>query len=138
MPVKIEEYAKVMGLDGVEHEGKALRQNFVAVEDAGEVFFGKLVSITKAHTTILCDNEKCENEEVGDDFKTTPRRMEFDDNGDGSIDFMRKISDLVVVSNWRGEKMCFCSPECSAAYFRRINKEKIVDISSGKGPRHHF
>lgn len=135
MPVKIEEFVKIVDAEGIEREGKVIGQNFIAVDDNDTIHYGKLVKMSRVHSTILCDNEKCEQMQIGDDFVSRPFQFSFDDNGDGSVDFLRKINDLVVVSNYKGEKMCFCSPDCSAAYFRRVNREKIVDISHGKGTK---
>lgn len=142
MPVEITEYVKIKDAEGIERVGKLVAQNLVAVVEGETVYYGQGIAVDKVRSKITCDNEKCENSEVGEDFVTRPMSFEFDDNGDKSAEFIKKISDLVICSNYKGEKMCFCTPECSAAYFRRINKEKfdkkLVDISSGKGFKTQF
>jgi 3-hydroxy-3-methylglutaryl CoA synthase len=142
MPVILTEYAKIKSTDGAEREGKAVANNLVAIEEDGEIYYGKLINVTHVRSKIICDNDKCSNSEVGEDFVSHPRTFEFEDNGDNSPDFMQKINDVVIVANYLGEKMCFCTPECSAAYFKRVSREnaekKIASISSGKGTKTQF
>lgn len=136
MPITFDEYVEIVDENGNKMEGKLVAKDLVAIEDADKNhFYGLPLKRVKVITTATCDNDKCENSSVGDDFVTRPKSFQFENDGDGSPDFVKTVSDMVIVSNYKNEKMLFCTPECSAAYFRRANRERIVDISSGKGTK---
>lgn len=135
MPVSVKEYVKVKDLEGTEHEGVAVATNLSAIEVDGSIVYGIVTSMVKVRTKVVCDNEHCINSEVDDQFKTSPRVIEFDDSGDPSPDFIRKIAEIVIASNYRGEKMAFCTPECAAHYMKKAHKSNVVTGNFGKGPR---
>lgn len=135
MPVSVKEYVKIKDLEGNEHEGVGIATNLTAIDIDGTTVYGIVTEMVKVRTKVVCDNEQCINSEVDDQFKTSPRVIEFDDNGDSSPDFIRKIAQIVIASNYRGEKMAFCTPECAAHYMKKTHKSNVVTGNFGKGPR---
>jgi len=135
MPVEVEEYVKITDVDGKEHEGKLLAKDLVSVDDGGVTYYGAALGITKVRVKVTCDNEKCENSEVGPDFVTRAKTIQFDETGQNAAETIKEISDIVIVSDYTGKKMAFCTPQCYSAAVRRTERDKIVDISAGKGSK---
>lgn len=136
MPVTVNEYAKITDVNGLEHEGKVVATNLVAVEDGENTYYGAALRVTKVRVKVVCDNEKCENSQVGPDFVTHPKTIEFDETGEAART-VKEISDIVIVSDYTGQKLTFCTPQCYSAAVRRTDREKIA-ISPDKAPREVF
>lgn len=126
MPVTVKEYVKLTDLEGKAHEGVGVANNLAAIEEDGNIVYGVVTSMVKVRTTVVCDNKDCVNSEVNDKFQTVPRTIEFDDNGDNSAEFIKKLSEIVITSDYKGEKQAYCSAECYAAMVRKEHRSKLV------------
>ena len=138
MPVEIAEYAKVKDDNGVEAEGKVIGSNLVGVEDEnGTICFGQLVGLTKIRTKITCDlGSECTKGKIDGEFHSHPKTIEFDDTGSGPGDFIKEVSQVVIASDYKGEKLVFCCYECSSKHYRKQGKyNNVVEFPSGKGKR---
>jgi hypothetical protein len=137
LPVSVKEHVRLTALDSTEHEGVGIANNLAAIETAsGETVYGVVTGLVKVRTTIVCDNPLCCNSSVTDDFRTVPALIEFDDNGDNSAEFIKKLSEVVITSDYKGEKKAFCTQECAAKYLRREpHVSNVVTGPFGKGPR---
>ena len=140
MGVEIKEYVKIKDIaTGVEKVGRALANNLVAIEDTieGSVAFGALVGLAFVRTQVTCDlGTLCTRCEVDNTFVTQPKRIQFDDNGTGPAQFVKDISEITIVSDYKGEKLVFCCYECAACYFRKAGKNtNVIEFPGGKGKR---
>lgn len=141
MPVTVDEIVKIRDVDGVEYEGKAVATNLVAIRlnEPNTYAYGMVTSGVKVHTRVECDNPSCVNSSVGEDFQTYSKVIEFDDNGDNSATFIKEISQIVITSDFQGNKKAFCTSECSANYFRHeAKKSNVVEFPAGKGKKTEF
>jgi len=135
MPVFIDEYIKIRDVEGKEQTGKALASNLVAVEDEEKVIhYGLAVGMNHLHTTIVCDNPQCENSTVDDSFKTVPKTIEFDESEDTAGTFLKDVVDVVIVSDFKGQKTVFCSDKCYAKFTKKA-PATVLAMPSGKGSK---
>ena len=139
MPVSIEEIVRIKKEDGTEIEGPGLANNLVAVKDGDSISYGQLLGIVRINTTIICDNPKCDKGLIDHEFVTHPKVIQFSDNGDNSNEFIRDVSGVVITSDYKGEKLAFCSHDCNASYSKKIGSpSKVSSISTGKGKKTQF
>lgn len=138
MAVTVKEILKVRDVRGKEHEGVALIGELIAVETDNGIRYGLPVERVRIETKIECDaGTECENSEVGDDFVTRPRVIEFTENGaTQNPEFVKTLAEVIITQDYRGEKKAFCTQSCAANYIRRKSREeKVVQFPSGKGTR---
>src|SRR5579859_1438356 len=120
MPVTVEEHVKLKDLDGVEWEGVGYANNLAAIRtEQGDTIFGVVTGLVRVFTTVVCDNPLCVNSTVTEDFTTVPARISFSDNGDSSAEFIKRLSQIVITSDYKGERKAFCTQECAAKFLRR-------------------
>ncbi len=138
MPVEIKEYAKIQTLNGIEREGVGVAVDLIAIkEDDGEIYYGKLVTVTKLRTKITCDlANECTQGKIDEEFHTLPKIIEFDEMGGGPGEFIKDVSQVVISTDFKGQKIVFCSAECSAKYFKKLAKHSnVIEFPAGKGKR---
>jgi len=136
MPVTIEEYAKITDEAGKSHEGKVIATNLTAIEEDGTTVYGATLQVTKVLVTVECDNEKCENSTVGDDFVTRPKTIKYDQT-QPSEDYIKDIANVQIITDYKGERKVYCSADCYAANLKRKSRERFETVTEahGKGPR---
>ena len=139
MPVLISEFIKIKSLDGKEYEGKGIASNLVAIEseDGSSWIYGQLLGMTKVRSKIICDSgPHCCKSTVDEEFHTSPKIIEFDDEGQGPGSFIKDVAEVVIASDYKGQKVVFCCYECAADYFKRA-KKALQDalLPAGKGAR---
>ena len=136
MPVSVEEYVKLKDLEGNDHDGVGVANNLAAIREGDNIVYGVVTGLVKVRTTVVCDNPFCINSTVDDEFKTVPCTIAFDDKGDTSPDFIKKIAEIVITSDYKGEKKAFCTSECAAKFLRRESHiSNVVTGPFGKGSR---
>lgn len=138
MPVEIVEFAKLQTLTGVEVEGKVVATNLAQIEDQdGQIFVGMPTGVTKVRTKITCDlGDLCTKGKIDEEFKNHPRVIEFDDSGEGPSKFIKDVAEVVIASDYKGQKLVFCSFECSSKFYRKIGRtSNVIDFPTGKGKR---
>jgi len=138
MPVEITEYAKLETLSGVQVEGKVTATNLAEIEDENGVkFYGVPTGLAKIRTKIVCDlGELCSKGKIDTEFKTHPKTIEFDDQGKGPGEFIKDVAEVVITSDYKGQKLVFCSYECCTKYFRKLSKNSnVIEFPAGKGRR---
>lgn len=137
MPVIINEWARVKAINGEEFVGKGVATNLTAVllED-DSLAFGRLLGVEKVRTTVVCDaGTQCLNGKVDDNFVTQPKVLEFDDTGTPG-DHIKDVANIVITSDYKGEKQAFCTAECCASYLKHKAKHKnVIEFPAGKGRR---
>ena len=137
MPVTVKEIVTLKDLEGIDWEGEGVANQLAAIKtDQGNLVFGVVTGLVKVHTKVVCDNPLCINSTVNDEFKTVPATIEFDDSGDSAPEFIRKISQIVITSDYKGVKQAYCSPECCAKFLRRESHNKGPE-NFGKGHRYN-
>jgi len=135
MPVTVNEIVEIVDVAGERHEGKAIATNLTCLENPdGGHWYGKLTKMVRLETTIVCDNEKCEHGHVDENFHTQPKTISFVESEGASKDFIKDIADVIITSDFEGNKLVFCSLECLAAKSKRIVRQ-VVEMPSGKGKR---
>jgi len=135
MSVEVKEYAQITDRYGQLHEGEVTGTNIVEIDDNGTPTYGVAIKVTKVRVKVTCDNDKCENSTVGEDFVTHPKIVEYDqDKAEHNID---DISKLVIVTDYKGTKSTFCTADCYSSYARRKAREQFEQQTAphGKGPR---
>lgn len=132
MPVTIKEYVKLKAVDGTDHEGIGVATNLTAIEENGTLVYGVATGLVKVRTTVVCDNEHCINSVVNEEFKTVPATIEFDDDGDKSADFIKKVADIVIISDYKNQAKAYCCADCYASMIRKEKKSRII-IPDGMG-----
>ena len=138
MPVEIIEFAKIQDLGGIEREGKVTATNLAEIEDEdGVKHYGSPTGLAKIRTKIVCDlGELCAKGSIDGEFKTHPKVIEFDDQGQGPGQFIKDVAEVVIASDYKGQKLVFCSYECSTKYFRKLSKNSnVIEFPAGKGVR---
>ncbi len=136
MPVEVKEYFKIRDIKGIEHEGLGVANELIAIQkEDGEFVYGKATELVKLHTKVTCDlGADCTRGKIDDNFVTYPKIIEFDDTGKG--EFIKDVSEIVICSDYKGERKVFCSYECSAKYYRKVEKyQNVIEFPSGKGTR---
>ena len=137
MGVTLKEFLKIESLDGQSHEGVGLAGDLVAVQNEEGTFYGKVLEGVKVHTTVVCDSgADCVNSTVDGEFKTSPKIVEFEDNGSNDAAFIQELAQIVITSDFKGMKKAFCSEICASAYLKKHSREgKVIEFSAGKGKR---
>jgi hypothetical protein len=136
MPVNIIEFVKVKVPSGSEFVGKTVAVNLVEVEDdLGYRYVGTPEGVVKVRTKIECDlGDQCTQGKIDEEFKTHPKIIEFDDEGKGPGEFIKDLAEVVIASDYKGDKLVFCCYECSAKAFRKMGRNSnVVEITAGKG-----
>ena len=136
MPVEISEYIKVVDENKKEHVGILVSGNIAAIVPDGEekIVYGVAKERVKIHTKIVCDNDKCENSSVGPDLVTHTKTIEFDEDGTSNAEsLVKEIGEIIVVSDYKGEKKVFCSKNCYRAFAK--HGASVIQMPSGKGTR---
>jgi hypothetical protein len=138
MPVEIKEFAKIITINEIEREGVGVATDLIAIKgDDEEIYYGKLLAVTKVRTRITCDlGTDCTRGKIDENFVTHPYVVEFDDEGKGPGDFIKDVSQVIISSDYRGAKIVFCCAECSAKYYKKLAKHSnVIEFSAGKGKR---
>lgn len=139
MSVKIEEFIRIQGFDGVKKEGKLVAKDLVAIEDTieGGHAYGQPLEIVKVRTTVTCDLEgACTKGTVDGEFRNQPKTICFDDSGAGPEQFIKDVAEVTIATDYQGQRKVFCSYECCAYYFRKAGKiNNVIEFPSGKGKR---
>lgn len=138
MPVQIREFLKVKALDNTEHIGEAIAANLVAIKvEDNSIAYGSAVERVKLLTKIVCDGGKdCAKLQSLDDFTTSPKIIEFEETA-SDMKFLQDIADVVILQDYKGDRVVFCSKECASGFLKRESRKdaKVLMMESGKGFR---
>lgn len=120
MPVTLTQMLRIKTLNDRDVEGEFVAKDLVAVKVGDGFEIGTAVS-QKICTTVVCDNPKCEQGKLNAAFQFLPKEITFTDTGNPA-EYIKDVTEITTVADFRGEKKVFCCVNCAASYLRRTHK----------------
>lgn len=136
MPVEIRNVVKIVDIEGKEHTGIAVIDQLLAVKVDGEEGhrFGRMGSVVKILTKVICDSPYCDLGKMNERFQFEPKIIEFEDIGSFEClpEEAKEVANYVPIS---GEKLVFCCTECLTKYLskqHRLDGKNVIPFPTVK------